>query len=86
MSTRKESLKAKAPARQKRTLHKPSAAQERSGRRVGDVESSVFSTIFTSVLGGGSIGSVFGVPGMVVGAAIGGSLGAMIRKHHVSVG
>lgn len=82
MSTRKGSAKGKNPLHQKRTLHKPSAASEKSGRRLGD-DSSVFSTIFTSVLGGGSIGSMFGVPGMVVGAAIGGGFGAIIRKHHV---
>jgi hypothetical protein len=82
MSTRKDSAKFKAVTHKKNTLHKPSAAAN-SGRRVGDQDSSVFSTIFTSVLGGGSIGSVFGIPGMVVGAAIGGGVGAMIRKHHV---
>lgn len=82
MSTRKGSVKAKVSVHQKRTLHKPSASPEKSGRRLGD-DSSVFSTIFTSVLGGGSIGSVFGVPGLVVGAAIGGGFGAIIRRHHV---
>lgn len=43
---------------------------------------SVFSVIFTSVVGGGSLGSAFGVPGMILGAAIGGGIGAYVSHTH----
>jgi uncharacterized membrane protein len=41
---------------------------------------SIFSVIFTSALGGGSIGAAFGVPGVFVGAAVGGVTGAIIGR------
>lgn len=39
-----------------------------------------FSGVFASALGGGAIGSTFGVPGLLVGTAVGTGVGLMTKK------
>ena len=56
----------------KTTLHKNNRKEAQ--------KQSAFSVIFTSALGGGSIGSFFGVPGVLLGTAIGGGIGAVIQR------
>jgi hypothetical protein len=62
-----------AATRAKPTLHKHKLVKK---------SSPTFSAVFASAVGGGTIGSVFGVPGLLVGAAIGGGIGVMMRDKH----
>lgn len=54
--------------RQSRTRHFTKLGQSR------------FSGVFASALGGGAIGSTFGIPGLLVGTAVGTGVGFMTRK------
>jgi len=58
-----------------RTLHKNKLPPKKR-------EDSSYSTIFASAVGGGTLGAAFGVPGVIVGAAIGGGIGVFMKHAH----
>jgi hypothetical protein len=46
-------------------------------------KNSSFATVFASAVGGGTIGSIFGAPGLLLGAALGSGIGLYVeRKGH----
>ena len=73
VAAKKKSVANFVVSRSKPTLHKNKLVKR---------SSPTFSAVFASAVGGGTIGSVFGLPGLLVGAAIGGGIGAMMRDKH----
>lgn len=64
----------------------PAFPERRVGKRADRASfvrrSSRFASLFVSSVGGAAIGSMFGLPGTLLGALLGGGLGAVMWRGH----